>query len=248
MKGLVCLGLAVCLLAGLCACGQDVVEETTAEATTTEVVRATELTTAEPTREPFEHTVVQRIHKSLPEFSFVLRGDVKRIDGWPDMEYADIRSVEINDPNGKFHQLFDEFDVEEEIPFGYDHHAMLSLADYDSDGYLDLRLQFYADRNSSCSFFWLWDITQQCFVKNEQLQNLSYGCNLFIDDDGNLRGFNTAGLGIGWGYTIYHFVDGEFIETEARSWLVEPDGVYVSTYQIVDGEMQLISREPEEFQ
>ena len=158
------------------------------------------------------------------------------------MEVSDIRTVEISGPNGEFHQLFDKFELTEDILF-YMHQLDLSFADYNNDGYLDLRLQLAVERNLSYSLFWLWDITQQCFVENEQLKELSYGCNLHLDDDGNLIGSNTAGIGIGWGSMIFRYENGEFIKIEARSFLVESDGVYMSTYRLVDGEMTLISTE-----
>lgn len=244
MKKLICLGLALGLLAGFYACGQGeaaMTEVTTTEATTT-TITTTQATTAETACEPFTQTVTQRIHKDMPEFTFTLRGDAWQIDGWPDMEYAEVRTVEINSPNGEFHQIFDEFDAKEDIPF-YKHQVYLSLADYNNDGYLDLRLQLVTDRNTSYSLFWLWDAKQQRFVKNEQLKELSWGCNLHLGDDGTLIGSNTAGGGIGWGHSIYHYENGGFIETEARSWLVESNGVYLSIYQLVDGEMKLISTE-----
>jgi len=237
MKELICLVLALCLFAGCCACGQG-----EAAAPTT-----TEATTAAAVRKQFEHVLTQRIHESLPEFTFELRGCVWQPESWPEMEFADIQSVEISDPNSEFYQLFDEFDIVDDMPF-YMHQVMFLFEDYNKDGYLDLRLQLVHDRNTRYSLFWLWDNAQQCFVENEQLRELSYGCNLFIGDDGNLRGSNTAGGGIGWGHTTYQYKNSEFIETEAKSWLVEPDGVYVSTYKLIDGEMVLISKELEDYQ
>jgi len=244
MRRFVLVGL-VCLLVGVGACGREVVEETTTvtttEVATTEATTIEVTTTRATTTEPFEHTVKQRIHKSLPEFTFVLRGDVWQPNDWPDVEYAKIRSIEINGPNGKFHQLFDEFNLEIELI--YKHQVNLSFADYNNDGYLDLRLLLVSDRNTSYSLFWLWDIEQQRFIENEQLKELSYSCRLFIDDDGSLRGSYNAGFGCGWGSTFYRFENDAFIAVEALDWFVEQDGVYLSTYQMVDGEMTLISTE-----
>jgi len=243
--------VALCLLVGLCACGEGVVEVTTVEVTTT--VTTTEATTTEVSTmkaiaEPFEDSTKQRIHKSLPEFTFELRGYARQIDRWPDMEYAEVRAVEISGPNGQFHHLFDELDIKVDMPI-YKHQVNLSFADYNNDGYLDLRLLLVADRNTSYSLFWLWDVKQQRFIENEQLRNLSYGCSLHVDDDGKLIGSNTAGGGIGWGYTVYTYKNGEFIAIEIRNWLVEPEEtIKVSTYKLINGEMVLVSTELEDRQ
>jgi len=224
MKKLACFALAFCLLAGLCACGQGVAEETTVEVTTAEV------TTEEVTVGQLGHSVTLCIHDSLPAFDFHLRG-------YDNSEFLKISTIVIY--GGIHQQLAANFEIES---WARDRLEMI-FDDFNNDGFLDLRLQAIYNRNGP-SIFFLWDNDKQEFVENEQLAEINIGrYPLGVGEDGRIH--HSAQK---WESDTYEYIDGVFVHVgrEESHYLERKEINGVSyhlekRYKRIDGEMVLVS-------
>jgi len=237
MKKLVCLGLAVCLLAGFSGCGPEY-GGTTAEVT-------------EAVSEPFEHTITQRIHDSLPEFEFTLYGDTSfetyesEWDGYSETVNGIISAIEISGED--FHQRLEfEFEFFWGYYKDYDHRRLfdyefLFFEDYTNDGFLDFKLYQQMNRNGP-SMFWLWDKEKHEFVDNEQLReiNLENRYAISVDDDGRISSWWQK-----WNADYYEYIDGIFVKVESfdSGFEDDDDGRYwfEQTRKLINGEMKVVS-------
>jgi len=254
MKKLICMCLAVCLLAGFCACrwGKD---GPTGVISTREAV-TTQAATTQADAGPVNHTVTKRIHESLPEFTFTLHGDEAIDDSDPDfvITIAGITAIEITGEG--FRQRLDGFETEFVVPHEGNDDYGLVLDDFNNDGFLDLRLHYYTTMREEISLFWLWDSALKQFVRNGQLEELSDARHFAREEDGTrmyrfLKGYNEdAGVPTYNDY-YYEYIGGEFVLTEyAIMWYeYEDDEISyenIETYKLVDGEMVLVSKTREE--
>ena len=226
MKELICVCLAVLLLAGLCGCGQGEAEEPSIQSTTIDTTLQTE-------PEEFEYAVTQRIHESLPEFTFTVRG-------YDDGEIAGVSLIEIVG-DGFSQRLDTDFELES---WALERLA-LTFEDFTNDGFLDLRLQAIYNANGPAQF-WLWDKDENKFIENKQLQELNEGrYALSVDEDG--RVFSAPQK---WEGYYYEFRNDEFVLVESYEWGHESiDGKtywFERTYQLIDGIMELVSYTKEE--
>ena len=204
MRKSICIGLAVFLLAGFCACGRDGTEPTGGAATTEET--PTQAATTEFIPGPVRHTVVKRIHESLPEFTFTLYGD-------PDAELEDSSSIHTIVVSAEgFYQKLDGIEtVSPDFLADYG----LSFSDFNGDGYLDIQLFKYrgGTMRNEPSIFWLWDGGARGFVRNEQLEELAESAGVSVEEDGRVSCYTR--LGVGEYVTAYYsYKDGVFVLVE----------------------------------
>jgi len=220
-----------CMLAGFCACGLGA-EETSIQSTTIET------TTEQTEPEEFEYAVTQRIHESLSEFRFTVYGHHE--DRWNIIEV-----LEISGEN--FFQRMDGFSAK--------HHPELSgivLKDFNNDGYLDIQLYLDNSGKHQPSKFWLWDNEKHEFVENVELHEISLSvASVDVDDDGRLC-VGSYGAGGSWA-NYFLYINGELVLVEEH-WetfrFTEDDECYVTKeiYQLIDGEMKLISTKEEKLE
>jgi len=154
----------------------------------------------------FPHPVTQRIHESLPEFTFYHRFSSR------DGKY--FTSITIIDEFGNLIQEIPEVSIE----IGHIAGQYIQFADYSFDGYLDFRLLY--DGSTGLGFpweanlFWLWNTEASQFVPNAQLHELLHGTQHHVDYT-NRRiagGWHTRAGAHGFNYYI-KYIGGEFVRT-----------------------------------
>jgi len=204
--------------------------------------------------DPIEHTVTMRVHESLPEFTFTLRGYADIDDSEPDyvLAIAAIQSIDIAGEG--FQQRLDGFETEFAVPEDIDDYG-LAFDDFNGDGFLDLRLHIYTTTREGLSLFWLWDSEQKQFVRNEQLEELSDARHFAREEDGTrmycfMKGFMEELEVPSYNDYYYEYIGGEFVLTEYAIMWYEDEGdvTYecIETYKLVDGRMELVSTTREE--
>ncbi|MCL2494662.1 MAG: hypothetical protein FWE98_03275 [Oscillospiraceae bacterium] len=247
MKAIACLGLALCLLAGLCACGQSAYEKDMSEymsalSNATEEVTTTEVITTEAEPKPFEYTVTQRIHDDMPEFIFTLHG-------YGDGAYVNISEIEISGED--FSQQLDGFETENRFSLEDDYG--LVFADFNTDGYLDIQLHQYrgGSMHNTPSLFWLWDTKQKKYVENKQLEEISEEHWVSVQDGRLLCGFRDGAFG--YCLSVYSYINHTFVEIEREdvhplNWDDVHNSIFVrDTYKLIGGELKLVSTEEEDW-
>ncbi|MCL1951337.1 MAG: hypothetical protein FWF60_00770 [Oscillospiraceae bacterium] len=229
MKKIICICLAVCLLAGLFACDWSKDEPTaavptTAEAATTEFIPGS-----------IRLMEARRIHESLPEFTFTLIGD-------PDEEDSAFVQAIVVIAQGFYQKL----DVLESVSLDYWGDNGPVFADFNNDGYLDMQLiKYWNYMNSTPSIFWLWDNDARQFARNEQLEELSEESIISVEDDGRVRGYSRPANDDN-STSYYSYMDGAFVLVESKHVTREfddDDNAYwiEEISKLVDGEMQVVS-------
>ena len=273
MKGLVCAILAFCLLAGFCACGQVVVEETSAATTTTQstTIETTKATTTTETTTfsteieqaialfkeewsyeklneiiPYHRVETNCIHEGMRQFEFTLYGFHNREEREEIEDYIQdtIYAIDISEPDGNFHQRLDGFTTLMDV---------FILADFNNDGYLDIQLQVCmgGSMRNEPSLFWLWDNGKQQYVPNEQLGEISQENSVRVGEDGRMFSYVNCGA---WGYSVssYSYINNRFVEVEREDVRPEDESDVQNsakvrdTYKLINGEMVLVSTELEE--
>ena len=259
MKQLICIALALCLAAGVCGCGQGEKEATSATETT--VVTTTEVATTEKIAHsgrdsvtietehgPIEDVIKKRIHDSLPEFEFTLLGYgthyINRFTNGKEYEFisAEIHAIEIR--CDEFYQRLDGIEAKIGIPSEDDG---IKFADYNGDGFLDIRLIVDSSINrQQPSFFWLWDNSEHKFVRNKQLEEFSgngpeglftgeYFRYFGVADDGRACGSHK------WDSNYYEYIDGVFVLMERVDTFYQNEYEEHTTYKRINGKMKLVS-------
>jgi len=248
MRRFICVVLAICLLAGLFACvREELPEETSAETTTAKsTMVTTEMTATQFVPEPFQQTIKQRIHKSLPEFEFTLYGNA-HIDADDDGE---IYAIEISGKD--FHQRLDAgFIFMWSSNIDCENYEFLFFEDYTNDGFLDFKLYRHMNRNGP-SMFWIWDKDRRMFIESKRLReiNASNRYALSVLEDGRLYAFTKeeTDKGISWSDSYYGYIDGDFelVEKQMSYYTNREDIDGVShyleeVYKLIDGKMKLVS-------
>lgn len=258
MKGLARVVLAVCVLAGFCACGRAEPEETSAAATTTQnttttiepsttVLKEAEMALAQKIlddRYPddaltvmgkFSKVEVQRIQEHGREFELTLHGFSGHRNG-DIYDLETVYAIDIEEINGSFRQRLDGFATVS--------YYKLEYADYNNDGYLDIRLcgKEYCHALVEPSFFWLWNDDEGKYVRYEWLEQFG---RVWVEDDGRL----VSGKSGAWEseFSYYKFTNGKFIEMERHKNWFKYDGDdmlwgYEEVLKRVNGKMTLISQ------
>jgi len=270
MRKIACVALIAFLLAGLFACGREELPEESSAVTTTQsmITEAPTTTTLIGPRdkndiewakarfdedyyenpdviEPFQRVTTKRISKDMPEFTFTVYGFVADELYHKNMVYA----IDVEERGGDYRQRLDGFTTIH--PFGDN----ILLADFNNDGYLDIQLHQYmgGSMRNEPSLFWLWDNTKQEFVRNEQLEKISDDSRVTVYDDGRIESYCRGGA-LGYGLSYYSYMHGEFVEVERIDVYPEDfddldNSIKIrDTYKFIDGELKLISSEPEEDQ
>jgi hypothetical protein len=201
---------------------------------------------------PIEHTETRRIHASLPTFEFALHGyaDVDGSDPGDTLEIARIYAIEIQGDG--FHQRLDGFETEIVIPdggFPEGEEYGLEFADFNNDGFLDLRLYVITTMRKGLSLFWLWDSGRNGYVRNEQLEELSDARHFDKEGDGDrlYRFIKSPGeAGTTHNNYYYEYIGDAFVLVEYELLWYEYSGgesyENIENYQLIDGEMKLTSK------
>ena len=229
MFRLCCIGLVICLVLGGCA-GEsnpdtpaliDVVTPDLPEVSPTETSPPTpdaaEEKQAQPD-EPLIFTTTMRIHEDMPEFTFHrIVGDFVP-DSWyelyeiPHPNARDITII-IEDEEGNIIQSISGLT---ESNYGIDGGGM-EFADYNFDGYLDMRLMRWSCGGESLrqiDYIWLWDTEEFQFVLNKPLMD--------IDAAGITANQDTR---------------------QIETWIKHANGAEASFYEYLNGELTLIVSE-----
>jgi len=239
MKEFICVCLTVFLITGLCGCGQGKAEQTSIQNT------ATEATTLHTEAEEFEYAVTQRIHESLPEFTFTLHG--QHNNRFPEDHWITINAIEISGEG--YHQRLDGFETDG--PFYPENDTCLQIADFNDDGYLDIRLLKWmgGSLGNMPSLFWLWDNNKQCFVANKQLEELSESSGIMVRDQRLVSSYNMKGDKWGHSISYYTYENKKFVKAEeTQNYCAYEDDVFFmfeEIYKREDGEMRLVSKTKE---
>jgi hypothetical protein len=166
-----------------------------------------------PEGDPLTFTTTMRIHESLPEFTF------HRIVGDFVLETRDVDipqprevTIIIEDEEGNIIQTISDLTENH-----YDIDVGIEFADFNFDGYLDMRLVRWSDSGESLrqvDYIWLWDTDEFQFVLNEQLME--------IDSAGITANKNTL---------------------QIEAWIKYANGAKSSFYEYINGELTLVASE-----
>jgi len=257
-----CAWILCAVLLGLGACGQVVPETTVTKATTTIMptttseasIRLPEIT------EPINHTVVNRIHPDMGEFTFTLKGVFTRRYGReyyePSViERININIIEIRDENGSLLQVLDGFETYQDL-WTENNDYGFGLFELNNDGYLDIQLVRSVGHFSLCRYSWLWDNQQRLFVSNQQLNELYESWLEVTLDEGRIRCMSKGFLpnGMRWEFEWYEYRNDMFVLVESmitESYSEDDEWygyVYTLVKKLIDGEMKTVSETREKFE
>ena len=165
--------------------------------------------------EPISFVTTQRINPNMPEFTFHRILGAYIPDPWLDIPSPREVSIIIKDEHGNVIQSI--LDLIQNYRHATLSFGEIEFADFNFDGYLDMRLTRWHDGGESSrmiDYVWLWDIQNSQFVLNDQLTRL-----------------DTAGITANQ--------DTRQIET----WIRHSDGCTTSFYEYNDGEFILVAHE-----
>ena len=122
-----------------------------------------------------------RIHPDMPEFTVTrIVGNAIADDSYLFPEPVDVRII-IADENEVVIQEINNLTQSRRSSSGG-----LSFADYNFDGYLDMRLMRWQDSAGGLlaqEYFWLWDVSTMQFVLHEQLMEIGHSAWLGADEE-----------------------------------------------------------------
>ena len=207
---------------------------------------------------PISHVAVAYIG-DVGECEFLFHGFYGRET--PDEKYAYtynynmIYSVEISSVDGSFHQVLDGFTTLFE-PYMPDYGIVFS--DFNNDGNLDLQLHLYSGgtmRNEP-SLFWLWNSSEQLYVKNAELEEISGYAMVAMTETGDLgekQLYSYTRISAVEYVTVYYaYYEGELIAYEMEEVAFEEtDGeTYMTSIisRLVDGEMKVVEENREKYE
>jgi len=161
----------------------------------------------------------QSISDDMPPFTFRMLGEISWSYGFHGQLVREIviESIHIIDVYGDKLQIIDNLVTtqgwrNEENLFG------LSFADYNFDGYLDMRLWRHGtgNRQSGAHYFWLWNNEKGQYVLSPELISFSNYCSIMIDEDlqrlSVFHGWRDGGI-----TTFAEFIDGVLVITDVES-------------------------------
>jgi len=207
----------------------------------------------EDTVEPIDFSVTMRIHEDLPEFTFRLEGTCEieyslnyNRNGYTSSETTRISKLTITDEDGGFYQEFAGLDTETRWT-----HTIygLSFEDYNFDGYLDIELRRHMGGTmlNFPNYYWLWDVSEEKFVMNEQLMEISDGSMVYVDEESKQLIESFVRLSNGYTTTChYEYEDGFYVRVKIREDRFERDELtdeiywHVTVSELIDGEMRVV--------
>jgi len=265
MKRLICCLFLILVVSG---CAAEIPPEPAVVTVTQEVVVEREVVvTVTPEPEPYpedlfsflEPDIVYPISHVLVEYitplglcEFVMRGFYGAEHDSVRMRVT-IKSIEIRQVSGAFHQTLDGFSTE--IETHHDDYG-LEFADWNFDGITDIRLRHWegGSMRNEPSLFWLWDDERQMFVENEQLMDISETAAPFVvlTPENRIGAYTRGGYDSYWDL-YYEYQNGEFVEVEyvSNKFIFEENGDCYLVTQIskpIDGEMQLVEETREKME
>ena len=134
------------------------------------------------TDEQIVFVTTQRIHESMPEFTFT-----RIVGGYFEnyLIYAFPFAVEvtiiIEDDNGNLIQIISGLSQSENFI-----NSDLAFDDFNFDGYLDMRLKRWQDGAGGLlanEYFWLWNTDERQFILNEQLVEIGHAAGLNVNNN-----------------------------------------------------------------
>ena len=157
------------------------------------------------------------IHEDLPEFTFTyivsIDPTAKVQSGGRTMQPVQI-NIKIEDSDGNIIQSISSISRSERFL-----DRGLSFADYNFDGYLDMRLEGWQDGAAwvlSDDFYWLWDKETAQFVLNERLIEIGQGSRISTNQETRQIVVSNENNRSDILMYFYKYLDGDFIEMEYR--------------------------------
>lgn len=201
---------------------------------------------------PFATTVKARIASRMPEYTFVLTGEVFEGDWYYDGYEGEggrtiytrsphVQKITILDGKGRmlqelngldteyiYHSIYWDEDDFLNTDFSEIEYLNFEFTDWNFDGYLDISLQKWEGgsmRNVPC-YFWLWDAKKRQFIEQTQMEIVSEYSGLYAyPETQTIEAYTRDG---GWGYWIgtYKFFGDEFtlIRNDDMRYEVEDNG------------------------
>lgn len=208
---------------------------------------------------PKEKTSISRIirkkiNRNLPKFTFTLIGEhVKKYDLSDDetaytahayMEVDKISKIIITEPKGNFKQTlkFDSTSLRSDL--NYPNKFGFTLDDFNFDGYLDIELCCYEGgsmRNRPC-YYWLWDIKKEKFIKNKDLEEMSWTASISTEKkDKRISVYTRVDSSEnGTGYFI--FENGRPVMVEFVNRRYKRNGISYAIQKRINGKMKTVKK------
>jgi len=199
---------------------------------------------------PFSYVVSTRINDEMPTFDFILEGVVieKYTLVYDGSMYrliharTDISTLRVVCQDGTLWQEFSDLGTDtrsmEEWMYG------LSFKDWNFDGFLDIGLRAWkgGSMGNDPHYYWLWDSSSGHFVRNEDLEEISWYSSVYTIAENRVISANTR-YGV-WGGISKHFMyaDGSFVLVGFFEQVDEQDdeGGYtrrITVGELINGEM-----------
>ena len=134
-------------------------------------------------------------------------------------EHAYEATITVMCENGEILQRIEGLEVSYSLASGpwagvsdRDNPLNFHFVDYNGDGYLDmgLRLHMGGSMRNDPHLFWLWDVQSGQFVRDRELEEISWEATVSLNEDGRIEAFTRAG---GWAQYLvtWEYIDGEFV-------------------------------------